>query len=282
VDGVSRWFRHYAGMMRDDKLVRVAIRSKQPIERVAWIWGAILESAAEIDNDGRYDVDAAEVAYFLRADQADVDAILDSFAAAGRLAKGRVVKWGNRQFQSDRSKERVAAHRERKRQARDKCNGISETGNDAVTLQEQPSNAPETELETDTEVSEAIASSPRKAWACPIGVDPDHWRDFMANRKTRRLTNSPTAYKGQLKAIAEISDDEWPPGRLVEYAAAKGWGSINDPRANGQANGQHSLQRPRTNPTLDLLRAANAEIARSEAGEDHLRIGPPLQAAGYR
>jgi hypothetical protein len=31
---MSRWFRHYAGMMRDDKLVRVAIRSKQTIERV--------------------------------------------------------------------------------------------------------------------------------------------------------------------------------------------------------------------------------------------------------
>jgi hypothetical protein len=50
---VSRWFRHYAGMMRDDKLVRVAIRSGQAIERVCWIWGAILESAAEIDNGGK-------------------------------------------------------------------------------------------------------------------------------------------------------------------------------------------------------------------------------------
>jgi hypothetical protein len=112
---VSRWFRHYAGMMRDDKLVRVAIRSKQTIERVCWIWGAILESAAEIDEDGRYDLDAAEIAYFLRADQSDVDAVLSALSDAGRVADSRVVKWGNRQFQSDRSNERVAAHRERKR-----------------------------------------------------------------------------------------------------------------------------------------------------------------------
>ena len=49
---MSRWFRHYAGMMRDDKLVRIAIKTKQPIERVLWIWGAILESAAEIDDNG--------------------------------------------------------------------------------------------------------------------------------------------------------------------------------------------------------------------------------------
>jgi hypothetical protein len=37
--GMSRWFRHYAGMMRDDKLVRVAIRSGQTIERVVWVYG---------------------------------------------------------------------------------------------------------------------------------------------------------------------------------------------------------------------------------------------------
>jgi hypothetical protein len=99
---VSRWFRHYAGMMRDDKLVRVAIRSGQTIERVCWVWAAILESAAEIDDEGRYDFDAAEAAYFLRADQSDVDAIETGLADAGRVAAGAVVKWGDRQYQSDR------------------------------------------------------------------------------------------------------------------------------------------------------------------------------------
>jgi hypothetical protein len=167
---VSRWFRHYAGMMRDDKLVRVAIRSKQPIERVAWIWGAILESAAEIDNDGRYDVDAAEVAYFLRADQADVDAILDSFAAAGRLAKGRVVKWGNLQFSSDRSKERVAAHRQRKQEERNRDNDRGKAGNADVTLQECHGNSPETETET-----EDTPIVPRKRGRCEKSLIPEDW-----------------------------------------------------------------------------------------------------------
>jgi hypothetical protein len=70
---MSRWFRHYAGMMRDDKLVRVAIRSKQTIERVVWVYGAILESAAELDDEGRYDLAADEAAYFLRADEAKAE-----------------------------------------------------------------------------------------------------------------------------------------------------------------------------------------------------------------
>jgi hypothetical protein len=169
---MSRWFRHYAGMMRDDKLVRVAIRSKQTIERVVWIWGAVLESAAEIDEDGRYDVDAAEVAYFLRADEADVDAVLAALADAGRVADNRVVKWGNRQFQSDRSKDRVAAHRQRKRAERGDGDGRNEAGNGGVTLQAEPCNAPDTETELETE---SPPKPPRKRRGEGKHLLPDDW-----------------------------------------------------------------------------------------------------------
>ncbi len=147
---MSRWFRHYAGLCRDDKLVSVAIKSRQSIERVVWIWAAILESAAEIDDEGRYRLDAAEVAYFLRADEADILSVEGALAGAGRIDAGRVVKWGNRQFRSDRSAERVAAHRERKRADGDGNPRHETSRNDAVTLQERHCNSPETELELDT------------------------------------------------------------------------------------------------------------------------------------
>jgi len=155
---MSRWFRHYAGMMRDDKLVRVSIKSKQTIERVLWVWGAILESAAEIDDGGRYDLDAAEIAYFLRAEETDIRNILDAFESMGRISAGSVVKWGVRQFQSDRSRERVAAHRERKRAGGDNGNAQSGQGNADVTLPERHGNAPETETETETD-KEVICAS---------------------------------------------------------------------------------------------------------------------------
>lgn len=98
---MSRWFRHYAGMMRDEKLVRVALRSKQPIERVLWVWGAILESAAEVNDGGRFDMDLEEVAYFLRADESDMSAVLTELTEAGRVTDGVVANWSSRQFQSD-------------------------------------------------------------------------------------------------------------------------------------------------------------------------------------
>jgi hypothetical protein len=238
---MSRWFRHYAGMMRDDKLVRVAIRSKQTIERVVWVWGAILESAAEIDEDGRYDLDAAEVAYFLRADQSDVDAILCALSDAGRVADSRVVKWGNRQFQSDRSNARVAAHRERKREERVGGNGEQIVCNADVTLQDRCRNSPETETETKTEVSEPKGSSPR-AWALPVGVSLQVWTDLLANRKRKRLSNTPTAWKAFNDDLARVSNQTGiPPPRLIELCTAKGWGAIYDPR-------DQRHERPNTNP----------------------------------
>jgi hypothetical protein len=125
----------------------------------------------------------------------------------------------------------------------------------------------------------AISSCLKAAFSCPEGVDPAHWRDFMKNRRTKRLTNSDTAYAGQLKALAEFSDDEWPPGRLVQFAAEKGWGSINDPRTPkyGQpASNITSLRGSRPDPALDLLRAARA----AEDRENHWGTGPPLPAIG--
>jgi hypothetical protein len=154
---MSRWFRHYAGMMRDDKLVRVAIRSGQTIERVVWIWGAILESAAEIDDGGRFDVDAAEVAYFLRADISDVDAVLGALEVSGRIGAGAVVKWSDRQFQSDRSAERQRRYRDKKRNGDD--NDHPPSGNDGVTSPSRHRDAPEAETETNTEKKDANASS---------------------------------------------------------------------------------------------------------------------------
>jgi hypothetical protein len=147
---MSRWFRHYAGMMRDEKLVRAAMKAKQPVERVVWVWGAILESAAEIDDGGRYELDAAEVAYFLRTDEADIRAIEDALAALERVASGSVVKWGDRQFQSDKSRERQARYREnRKQPGGSDGDGVAPSRDGGVTERRCDSDAPETETETE-------------------------------------------------------------------------------------------------------------------------------------
>lgn len=66
---------------------------------------------------------------------------------------------------------------------------------------------------------------PRPDWA-----DPQHWIDFLANRKRKSLPNTATAHKRFLADIEKWTDDEWPPWRLLEHAAAKGWAAIYNPR----------------------------------------------------
>jgi hypothetical protein len=187
---MSRWFRHYAGMMRDDKLVRVAIRSKQTIERVVWVYAAILESAAEVDDDGRYDFDAAEAAYFLRADEGDIDRIVSGLSDSGRLCEDRVAKWGDRQFQSDRSAERQKRYRDRRKEQQDVgSDDQSRLSDGEVTSPKRHGDAPETETETEEKPNLKVRQKTRR-------TIPDDWQpnEFAIGSESRKVI------------------DSWPPG----------------------------------------------------------------------
>jgi hypothetical protein len=137
-----RWFRHYPGLARDEKLVAAALRSKQPIERVVWIWCAILEDASARNDHGLFAIDAEEVSYFLRTAEGEVALILTALEQAGRIDAGRVCAWDKRQFPSDHSSLRVAAWRASKRAG--DCN---------VTrpIPKRYCNGPESETESESE-----------------------------------------------------------------------------------------------------------------------------------
>jgi hypothetical protein len=63
---------------------------------------------------------------------------------------------------------------------------------------------------------------PRPDWA-PARL----WADFRRNRKTKRLTNTFTAYAQQLAKIRELSRRTgWPPGEVLEDCVARGWGAV--------------------------------------------------------
>ena len=117
---------------------------------------------------------------------------------------------------------------------------------------------------------EGFNASTRKArasaWPCPDGVDPQHWADVLANRKSKRLANTSTALAGILRDIEKFSDEEWPPGRIVQHAAERGWGAIFDPRPqNGNRNGKRpDHQRNRGNGFLDaIVDAERDDLARA-------------------
>jgi len=114
---MSRWFRHYAGMMSDPKFGGVARRCSnvagtQRVSRadVLFVWGCILESAAE-RNSAEFDWDADAIGDLLCCDTQLVQRVHDELEQSGLIEKGRICKWNDRQFTSDSSTERSRKHR---------------------------------------------------------------------------------------------------------------------------------------------------------------------------
>lgn len=107
---------------------------------------------------------------------------------------------------------------------------------------------------------------------CPDGVDAAHWRDFLANRRAKRLPNTETAYHGVLRKLAELVNDEWPPGRLMQAIVEKGWASIHDPRNEQEFQNGHVRQsnnQPKYKPSAALaLYQSSFEGDEPDSGHD--------------
>lgn len=111
---MQRWFRHYAGLTRDEKLLAAALAAGQTPERAVWLWCAILEDAAERNDGGAFRIDLGACAWALGAKKSELEAIMAALARLDRIADGRVVNWRHRQFESDHSTRRVQRHRRAK------------------------------------------------------------------------------------------------------------------------------------------------------------------------
>ena len=183
---------------------------------------------------------------------------------------------------------RLAGDRERKRRQRGTVTGQSRDTDGTVTELPPPDKEKGTQKEITPPRTHTHETRPREAelWACPEGVDPAHWRDFLKARKRKRCVSTETAHRGVLNDLARLADDEWPPGRLVELAAAKGWASINYPD-EGLRNGSHrnnvtaadQRRGPRPNPAFDMFVASSRAIASAATGaEPDFEIGAALPA----
>lgn len=141
-------------------------------------------------------------------------------------------------------------------------------------------------LSTNRRKKASPSPSTRDVFPRPDGVDPDHWRDFLANRQRRRMTNTATAHKRLIADLARIADAEWPAARLIEHAAAKGWGGIYDPRQGDTRHGNlrsdgepraDRLRGDRPDPAVDMLRTAIADDP-ARGAADRGGVGATLPA----
>lgn len=257
----GRWFRFYADAMRNPKVARLNDKEFR-------LWVELLGVAA--DNDGSIPyLDDLKRLLKRRLDHLSTGVErLISIGLIDDLADGyEPHHWSKFQYKSDTSTERVHKHRAKR--------NVSET-------------PPEAETDTDTErtgSNEPVVRAKPNPFPKPEWADSQVWADWLEVRKAKRAKNTATAHAGFLRDIAKATDDDWPPGRLLEHAVARSWLSINRPEgfSNGRLpyqNGSGSLRGSRPDPALDMLYQAQRELqAEAEAERENPRFDRPLRLA---
>ena len=186
--------------------------------------------------------------------------VLDALLASGATAEMIVaaVKADMAKDEARREAKR-ANNAERQQRYRNRRSGRKATANNAsnalrsVTPPIDNNHTPS--VISSSEETTPSAERQRSAFVKPDWCEDDQdWQDFLANRKRKRLPNTASAYKGFLDDIARIADDEWPPGRLLAHAAAKGWGGIYDPRDAGKSTNARTPPSNRNTAELALAK----------------------------
>jgi hypothetical protein len=149
-----------------------------------------------------------EIAFQLRLSTDELDETKQLFISKNFIDEHwNLLNWDKRQFVSDSSTMRVAKHRNKKKQA----------SNADETLQKRPSNAIDTD--TDTEQIQKRTTSV----ATPVGVSDSVWQEFKSLRKSKKATLTQ-------RAIDAISDEakkiNWSLEKALEECVVRGWQSF--------------------------------------------------------
>ena len=176
-------------------------------------------------------------------------AVLDAMVKAGCTAEQIVAavkaSMGEVEARTEekrtRDRERKRRQRTREREGHEVSRGQSVTAADidAPPSPPPPSLSPTPPNLTPTPTPPEHTPRARKAdpFPCPEWCDEQVWRDLKANRRTKRLANTNTAHQRFIDTIEAMADDHWPPGKLVEAIAARGWGGPIDPRTDRKPSG---------------------------------------------
>lgn len=228
------WFRHYCGLTSDPKFGGIARRSGETRERTIFVWCCVLESASDIDDSGRFDVDPDGIADLLHCETESITRILEQLDLSGLTDSGVVTKWLSRQYVSDSSTERVRKYRENKKK---------QNGNATETLRNVAVTPPDADADTEHQmklkdvVSEkVVGSASRKRERaqrkpdfeknqpeCPDWMPAERWTAF---REHRAAIGKPLTAHGAELAFRDLGRARGyghDPIALVEEAIKNGW-----------------------------------------------------------
>lgn len=207
-----------------------------------------------------------------------IDALVLSGCTAEQLAAVMKADIIDREKISDLRRSKDAERQRRHRESRN----VTVTACDIVTASlslppNEINSNPPTHTPVDIPRARKGIDFPKPEWA-----DGQVWADLLANRKTKRLTNTATAHRNFLRDIEKwCAETGWPPGELLMACVAKGWGAIFDPREKSNGNGQRQANRKPVDGFTAALDRKLEQLNREEnnryrAGDTPGGSGTPL------
>ena len=189
------WFRLYSEFAHDPKIQMLSeAMQRRYVMLLCLRCSEVLETLHE-----------TEIAFQLRLSTGELDETKELFISKNFIDKHwNLLNWDKRQFVSDSSTMRVAKHRNKKKQV----------SNADETLQKRPSNAIDTD--TDTEQTQKRTTNV----ATPIGVSDSVWQEFKSLRKAKK---APITQRAIDALTNEANKAGWTLEKALEECVVRGW-----------------------------------------------------------
>jgi hypothetical protein len=199
-----------------------------------------------------------EIAFQLRLSEAELIETKQLFINKNFIDKHwNLLNWDKRQFVSDSSTMRVRKHRNNKKQP----------SNDGETLQERPSNAIDTDTDTD---KKQIQRNKATIVATPIGVSDSVWQEFKSLRKAKKAPITQRAVDALTK---EANKAGWTLEKALEECVVRGWQAFKADWVATKTNPADNIRTtvpPSTEPDPALTKIIE-DAKKASPMPDHIR-----------
>ena len=189
------WFRLYSEFAHDPKIQMLSeAMQRRYVMLMCLRCSEVLETLHE-----------TEIAFQLRLSTDELDETKELFISKNFIDKHwNLLNWDKRQFVSDSSTMRVAKHRNKKKQV----------SNADETLQKRPSNAIDTDTDTEQIQKRTTSVAP------PIGVSDSVWQEFKTLRKAKK---APITQRAIDAITSEATKASWTLEKALEECVVRGW-----------------------------------------------------------
>ena len=189
------WFRLYSEFAHDPKVQMLSeAMQRRYVMLMCLRCSEVLETLHE-----------TEIAFQLRLSTDELDETKQLFISKNFIDKHwNLLNWDKRQFVSDSSTMRVAKHRNKKKQV----------SNADETLQKRPSNAIDTDTDTEQIQKRTTSVAP------PEGVSNSVWQEFKTLRKAKK---APITQRAIDAITSEANKAGWTLEKALEECVVRGW-----------------------------------------------------------